>query len=134
MAPKPDIEINNSIELLDFEPTVWAGLTQDELLYCVAFAIVGGGVIPLLLIGLITGVWWLGMAVAIFLMVLLVILFTRKLSSAKETRPDSLVWVDFEMFLQRHLNTKTGHFVSSESFEINLLEERKLIKRSKEQE
>ena len=134
MAPKPDIEINNSIELLDFEPTVWSGLTQDELLYCVAFSIVGGGALPLLSIGLITGIWWLGMAVAIFLMVALVILLTRKLSSAKETRPDSLIWVDYEMFLQSHLNVKTGHFVSSESFEINLLEERKLIKRSKDQQ
>lgn len=132
MAPKPDIEINNSIELLDFEPTVWSGLTQDELLYCVAISIVGGGVFPLLFIGLLTGIWWLGMAVAIFLMVVLVILLTRKLSGAKETRPDSLIWVDYEMLLQRHLNTKTGHFVSSESFEINHLEERKLINRRKE--
>lgn len=117
--PSPSSEIDNTIELLDFEPMVWRGLTQNEILYCAGVSLSIGGAIPFLTIGLLTQIWWMAMTAGIIGIVVTITYSTNKLSIMKDRYPDNLIWVAFEKIIQKRLGTSAGHFIENERFDIN---------------
>ncbi len=102
---REDHSINRTLESLDYDPAVIAGLTGNEL-FGIALVLQGLSLLIIVpLVGLLTGIWSLAFGLAMITGVLSIGIVARRVGKQKEIKPADIVWLDYKIKLINFLNS-----------------------------
>ena len=108
--------LRNTLERLDFDPPVVAGLTGDEL-FTIALVLQGLSLLIIMpIVGFITGIWVLAFGVSLILGILSIGFVGRKIAKAKDKRPADIVWLDYRLMVSRWLHLKSDVLTKNQNF------------------
>jgi conjugative transfer region protein (TIGR03750 family) len=108
--------LKNTLERLDFDPPVVAGLTGDELAL-IALVLQGLSLLVVMpIIGIITGVWVLAFGVSLIVGIASIGFVGRLVAKAKEKRPADIVWLDYKLTIMGWVGMKSDVFTKNQSF------------------
>jgi conjugative transfer region protein (TIGR03750 family) len=108
--------LRNTLERLDFEPPVVAGLTGDEL-FTIALVLQGFSLLIFLpLIGFFTGIWVLAFGVSLIIGILSIGFVGRKIAKEKEKRPADIVWLDYRLMISGWFHIKSDVLTKNQNF------------------
>jgi len=106
----------NTLERLDFEPPVVAGLTGDEL-FTIALVLQGFSLLIFMpLIGIFTGIWVLAFGVSLIIGILSIGFVGRKIAKEKEKRPADIVWLDYRLMISGWFHIKSDVLTKNQNF------------------
>lgn len=108
--------IKNTLERLDFDPPVVAGLTGDEL-FTIALGLQGLSLITICpLIGFTTGIWAMAFGGSLIIGIVCIGYVGRRVAKEKEKRPADIVWLDYKLKLLKMIGRKSEVFTIDEHF------------------
>jgi len=117
--------IKHTLERLDFDPPVVAGLTGDEL-FTIALGLQGLSFVTIFpLVGLITGVWALALGASLIIGIFCIGMAGRRVAKAKEKSPPDIVWLDYKLAIYGFFGAKTDVFTKSENYSCERLKQTK---------
>lgn len=108
--------LRNTLERLDFDPPVVAGLTGNEL-FTIALVLQGLSLLIIMpTIGFITGIWVLAFGVSLILGIISIGFVGRKIAKEKDKRPADIVWLDYRLMVSRWLHIKSDVLTKNQNF------------------
>ena len=108
--------LRNTLERLDFEPPVVAGLTGDEL-FTIALVLQGFSLLIIMpIVGFITGIWVLAFGVSLIIGILSIGFVGRKIAKEKEKRPADIVWLDYRLMISGWFHIKSDVLTKNQNF------------------
>lgn len=117
--------LRHTLERLDFDPPVVAGLTGDEL-FTIALVLQGVSFITVFpLIGFTTGIWVLAFGASLIIGLLCIGFVGRRIAKAKEKKPPDIVWLDIKLFFLKLFGRKSDVFTTNGYFSCDRIKQTK---------
>lgn len=121
----------NTLERLDFDPPVVAGLTGDEL-FTIALVLQGLSLLIIMpIVGFFTGIWVLAFGVSLIIGIVSIGFVGRKVAKEKEKRPADIVWLDYRLKISGFFGISSDVLTKSQTFSCERIPKSKAKKKRK---